>query len=125
MVGIRMKQSQTPLEIDYAKREDGNLVIRVAGRIMLGDESARIETLTAEVLAAGHRKLIFDVTGVTHIDSTGIGRFIASFNQVMQAGGSLMMAGAEGVVREGFRVTRLDTVFRFAPDVETAAAQLR
>jgi anti-anti-sigma factor len=120
-----MKQSQTPLEIDYAKREDGNLVIRVAGRIMLGDESARIETLTAEVLAAGHRKLIFDVTGVTHIDSTGIGRFIASFNQVMQAGGSLMMAGAEGVVREGFRVTRLDTVFRFAPDVETAAAQLR
>jgi hypothetical protein len=36
-----------------------------------------------------------------------------------------MMAGAEGVVREGFRVTRLDTVFRFAPDVETAAAQLR
>ena len=120
-----MKQSQTPLEIEHALREDGTVVVRVAGRIMLGDESARIETLTGQLLAEGHRKLIFDVGGVTHIDSTGIGRFIASFNQVMQAGGALVMAGAAGVVREGFRVTRLDTVFRFAPSVEAAAAQMQ
>jgi anti-sigma B factor antagonist len=120
-----MKQSQTPLEIGHVIRDDGIVVVRVAGRIMLGDESARIESLTAELLAAGRRKLVFDVAGVTHIDSTGIGRFIASFNKVMQAGGSLMMAGAEGVVREGFHVTRLDTVFQFAPDVEAAAAKLR
>lgn len=119
-----MKPSPAPLEIDYEKRADGIVVVRVAGRIMLGDESARIETLTSELLAAGHRKLVFDVRGVTHIDSTGIGRFIASFNKIMQAGGSLMMAGAAGVVREGFRVTRLDTVFKFAADVEEAAARL-
>ncbi len=120
-----MKQAQTPLEITHAVRDDGIVVVRVGGRIMLGDESARIESLTAELLAAGYRKLIFDVARVTHIDSTGIGRFIASFNQVLQAGGKLMMAGAEGVVREGFHVTRLDTVFKFAPDVEAAAAKLR
>ncbi len=120
-----MKQSQTPLEIEHAIRDDGIAVVRVAGRVMLGDESARIETLTAELVAAGHRKLVFEVGGVTHIDSTGIGRFIASFNQVMQAGGALVLAGATGVVREGFRVTRLDTVFKFAADVEAAATQLR
>jgi hypothetical protein len=37
----------------------------------------------------------------------------------------MVLAGAGGVLREGFRVTRLDTVFKFAPDIEAAAAQLR
>jgi anti-sigma B factor antagonist len=125
MVRITVKQSQAPLEIDHATREDGIAVVKLAGRVMLGDESARIETLTAELLAEGRRKLIFDVGGVTHIDSTGIGRFIAAFNLVMQAGAAMVLAGAGGVLREGFRVTRLDTVFKFAPDIEAAAAQLR
>ena len=106
-------------------REDGIAVVRLAGRVMLGEESARIETLTAELLAAGCRKLIFDVGGVTHIDSTGIGRFIAGFNLVMQAGAAMVLAGAGGVLREGFHVTRLDTVFKFAPNIEAAVAELR
>jgi anti-sigma B factor antagonist len=120
-----MKPGAAPLEIDHVLRDDGVVVVRLAGRVMLGDESARVETLTKELLAAGHRKLVYDVGGVTHIDSTGIGRFIASFNQVMQAGGAMVLAGAGGVLRDGFRVTRLDTIFKFAPDVETAAARLR
>ena len=124
MVNTTMRQLPKPLEIAHTL-EDGIAVVRLAGRVMLGDESARIETLTAELLKAGHRKLVMDVGGVTHIDSTGIGRFIASYNLVMQSGGALVLAGAVGVVREGFRVTRLDTVFQFAPDVETAVARLR
>ena len=67
-----------------------------------------------------------DLSGVTHIDSTGIGTFmLASFGKVRQAGGELVMAGAgSGVVREGFRVTRLDSVFHFYPDVESAVGAL-
>jgi hypothetical protein len=42
----------------------------------------------------------------------------------MQAGGRMLMAGAAGVMGEGVRVTRLDTVFRFFPNVESAAAVL-
>jgi len=44
-------------------------------------------------LAEGARKIIFDLSGVTVIDSTGIGRFIASFNKIMAAGGEMRMAG--------------------------------
>ena len=55
-----------------------------------------------------------------HIDSTGLGRFISCLNMVMKAEGILRMAGASGVVREGFRVTRLDTVFEFFPDLNAA-----
>jgi len=40
---------------------------------------------------------------------------------VMQAGGSLHIAGAVGQVREGFRITQLDRVFQFFDDVPSAS----
>jgi anti-sigma B factor antagonist len=114
-----------PLEIQHREIEAGIVVITVAGRIMLGDQSTRVETLVVELLRQGHRKLVFDLAGVTHIDSTGIGRFIASLNKVFQAGGKMHMAAATNTVRDSFHVTRLDTVFKFFPDVESACAALR
>jgi len=40
-------------------------------------------------------------------------------------GGQMRLAGATGAVRDSFRVTRLDTVFSFYPDVEAACEGLR
>lgn len=112
------------MELDHREIGNGIVVIAVTGRVMLGVESQRIETLTKDLLAKGHRKLVFDMSGITRIDSTGIGQFISALNHVMRAGGTMHMAGAEGPIREGFRVTRLDTVFRFFGTVEEAAAGL-
>lgn len=108
------------LEIRQRETEHGVVVITVTGRVMLGEESAKVEQAVEAALAAGKRKIVFDLAGVKHMDSTGIGRFISALNKIMQAGGKLRMAAAESVVREGFRVTRLDTVFEFHDDVESA-----
>lgn len=104
------------LEIEQRQAAPGTVVILLTGRVMLGDESARIDTLISGLLGEGNQTFIVDLSGVTHIDSTGIGRFIAAFNKVLQAGGRLVMAGATGQVRDSFAVTRLDTVFRFYAD---------
>ncbi len=113
------------LQITHREVQPGAAVIALAGKVMLGAGTAAIEELITNLLAKGDRKIILDLSGVTHIDSTGIGTFIASLGKVMQAGGALAMAGASGVVREGFRVTRLDSVFRFFPDVESALSGLK
>ncbi len=112
------------IEINHREMDGGVVLIAIAGRVMLGPESQRIESLTAELLQQGQRKLVFDMSGVTQIDSTGIGRFISALNKVMQAGGRMHMAGATGAVREGFRVTRLDRVFKFYNSVEEATQSL-
>ncbi len=108
------------LEINQHETEQGVAVVSVSGRVMLGDESAQIETAVEDLLSHGKKRIVFDLSGVKHLDSTGIGRFISSLNKVMQAGGKLRMANASNVVRDGFRVTRLDTVFEFFDDVESA-----
>jgi anti-sigma B factor antagonist len=114
----------TLLEIDNQELRPGTALISLQGSVMRGPEGERIETVLDGLLDRGYRNIIFDLSGVKRIDSTGIGRFIASLNKVQQRGGKLCMAAAQGYVRECFRVTRLDTVFRFCPSVEDAAAIL-
>jgi anti-anti-sigma factor len=113
-----------PVPLVIANRELAPLtaLISLTGRLMLGPEGQQLENLTGDLLSQGYRRVIFDMSGITHIDSTGIGRCIACLNRVMQAGATLHMAGATGGVREGFRVTHLDRIFRFFPDVDAAQA---
>lgn len=113
------------LEIAQREAGPGIVVISLTGRLMLGPESADLETLVNTLLDEGVRKIIIDMEGVTHIDSTGIGRCIASLNKCMQKGAKLHMSGAGGQVREAFRVTRLDRMFKFfdqIPDAQAAFA---
>lgn len=95
-------------------------MITLKGKLLLGQESATLAALVPELIATGRKHLIFDLRGVTHIDSTGIGRFIDAYSRLGQAGGQMRLAAASGAVRDSFRVTRLDTVFKFYPTVESA-----
>lgn len=107
--------------------EDGAIaVIALAGRLMLGPGGAEFEAMANRLYDGGTgRKVIVDLGGVTHIDSTGIGRCISVLNKAMKTGGQLHMAGAKGQVRDSFRVTRLDRMFRFFETVEEAQAAFK
>ena len=94
------------------------------GKLLLGRDCAQLETLVPQLIASGHKTLIFDLAGVTHIDSTGIGRFIDTYSKLTKIGGKMRLAGATGAVRDSFHVTRLDTVFSFYPSVEAACQGL-
>jgi anti-anti-sigma factor len=112
------------MEISHSQLAPGIVLITVGGKVMLGPESEQIETLVGELLAAGNRAIIFDIANVKAIDSTGIGRFISSYNQIAAAGGEMRIAGATGYLFQAFHVCRLDTVFRFYPTVEEARKSL-
>jgi len=100
----------------------GMVVVPLSGKLMLGQGGEQIVGLVEDLLANGKRTFIFDLSGVTAIDSTGIGHFIACFNKIMAAGGDMRMAGASGHVLESFKVSLLDTVFPFFPTLEAARA---
>jgi anti-sigma B factor antagonist len=112
------------LHIEHRELRPGVELVTLAGRVMLGETSAQVETLVLRLIEEGKRTLILDLSGVTHIDSTGIGRFISSLSKLRQVGGGLRMAAATGQVRDAFHVTRLDTIFSFDADVESSLKAL-
>ena len=108
------------MEISHKEVAPGVMVIAVAGRVMMGPSSEPIPHLVEDLLRQGARTIVFDLSGVTSIDSTGIGRFISSFNKILAAGGEMRMAGATGHVHEAFHISLLDTVFSFYDSVDAA-----
>jgi anti-anti-sigma factor len=108
------------LEIVQTDVAPDKVIMALNGKIMMGEESEKIISRVEEALAQGKRTIIFDLSGVTHIDSTGIGRFISSYNRITAAGGEMFMAGAKGHIFDTFHVSMLDTVFRFCEDVAAA-----
>jgi anti-sigma B factor antagonist len=110
------------MEINHRETAPGVVVIALSGRVMLGTESEQIVTLVEELIRHGKSTIIFDLAGVRRLDSTGIGRFIASYNEILASGGKMRMAGATGHLLDVFRVTRLDLVFPFYATAEEAAS---
>jgi anti-anti-sigma factor len=116
--------SQPQLQLSHEEVEPGVMVITLAGKLMLGREGEQVEAIVADLLARGSRGIIFDIAGLTRLDSTGIGRFISSYNKIEEAGAKMGIAAATPHLRECFRATQLDRVFRFYGDVPAARAAL-
>ena len=109
-------------QVTHKEIAPGTVVFTLTGKLMMGRGGEPMLGQVEDLLRQGKRIFIFDLSGVTAIDSTGIGRFIASFNKITAAGGDLRMAGATGHVFDAFHVSLLDTVFRFFDSVEAAAS---
>jgi anti-anti-sigma factor len=110
------------LEITHSEIAPETAVVTLTGKVMMGADSEPITTLVDQFLSEGKRVIIFDLSGVTRMDSTGVGRFIYSFNHITTAGAVMRMAGATGHIFDIFHVSLLDTVIPFFPTLEAAKA---
>jgi anti-sigma B factor antagonist len=109
------------MEIQHIQAGPDTAVVALSGKMMLGTGTEQVVALVEQLIGQGTKNVVFDLSGVTALDSTGIGQFIASFNKIMAAGGQMRMAGATGHVLQTFHVSRLDRMFPFFPTAEEAA----
>jgi anti-sigma B factor antagonist len=109
-------------EMTHREIAPGKVLITLSGKIMMGAGGDEIVPLVENLLREGKRILIFDISGVKALDSTGVGHFIVSFNKAVAVGGEMRMAGATGHVFQTFHVSLLDQIFPFFANAEEAAA---
>jgi anti-sigma B factor antagonist len=96
-------------------------VVVVSGQIILGRECQHVEWTIAELIRDGRKKVVFDLSNLTHVDSTGVGILITCCGKMSEAGGELRLAALQPRVREVMRVSKLDRIFSFYPSAELAA----
>lgn len=110
---MKLSAVEWPKTIGRGDAASEVVVVTAVGPVTLAQKSEQIVELVDELLAAGKKTIIFDLAGVTTIDSTGIGRFIASYNKILAAGGEVRMAAATDHLSKIFHVNRLDKIFPF------------
>jgi anti-sigma B factor antagonist len=108
------------LKLDIRAIEPDITAVVLGGKITLGRESQQIETSVKDLLGEGHKNIILDLSGITYVDSTGLGIVTFCSSHVTQAGGKFAVAGATGLPAKLFQMTRLDTIIRLYPSLEAA-----
>lgn len=83
-----------------------------------------LKTRLASLIAEGHGQLVIDLTKVPFIDSSGLAALVSGLKATLETGGALKLVGLNEQTSTAFRVTLLDRVFEFYPDVDTALDSL-
>ncbi len=97
-------------------------VVDLNGRIALGEESAGLRDLIANLLSEGHVKILLNLAGVDYIDSSGLGALVSGVASVRRAAGEMKLVNLSSKVDDLMEVTRLYTVFDIADNEEAALA---
>jgi anti-sigma B factor antagonist len=108
----RHQKRRTNMGLKITGREvNGVAVLALEGRIVLGEETVTFREKVKGLLAAGEKKLVLDLKGVTLIDSSGLGALVAAHSSAHSSGATLGLCNLGSRTNELLQITRLVTVF--------------
>lgn len=108
------------LSLEVATRGDV-MIVHCNGRLVYRDEAAALTHLVREVLANDGR-VVLDLSGVSAIDSAGIGELAFLQNLAQSQNAELKYASPSPLVRDLLDLTNLDSVLDIHPSVGEALA---
>jgi anti-sigma B factor antagonist len=109
------------MKIDSRQRE-GVTILEPKGKVTIGVGDVALRNAVHEAVGGGSKKILIDLSGVTTIDSSGIGELVAAFTTVTNRGGKLKLLHLPPKVQDIMQVTQLITVFEVFDDEDEAIA---
>lgn len=100
-------------------------IISLQGKITIGSGDTQLREVITNAVNAGRSKILLDLSGVTTIDSSGIGELVGSYTTVTNRGGRLKLLHLPGKVTDLLQVTQLITVFEVHDNEATAVASFK
>jgi anti-anti-sigma factor len=97
---------RVPMEISV-KKSNGIHVLKVEGRLTIGEPSEQLNEALRSVVDGGGRKVVINLNGVPQIDSSGISSLVRISIQLAREGGAVHLVCGPGRVRDALTVTRL------------------
>lgn len=109
------------MEVKVTPQQQGVALVELVGRLDLLSATDVRQKLSAAV-AAGHPRLVVDLSAVEFIDSTGLGSLVSGLKATRLAGGDLRLANPAEQVRTILKLTTLDRVLKPYATTEEALA---
>ncbi len=103
---------------------DGILIVDCAGRIVFGEESAILRD-TVRKLISQNSRLVLNLSGISYIDSGGLGTLVSLYTTAHNAGGTVKLANLTQRVGDLLQVTKLLTIFEVFESEEKAVQSFR
>lgn len=99
-------------------------ILDLEGALKLGEAEEAFRNQIQQLLESGSNHVAVNLTGVTELDSSGIGALVRSFTALKRAGGKCTFYGPSKRVMMLLKMVRLDTVLDLAEDEAAALARI-
>ncbi len=98
-------------------------IVKITGDITLskgGD--VQLKDKVQSLIQQGHKNLLVDLSGVSYVDSSGLGQLVQAYATTKNRGGALKLLNVTKRLRDLLVVTKLLTVFDAYDSEATAVA---
>jgi anti-anti-sigma factor len=113
------------VKFSFLQVEPGVTVMDFTGRLsMPGILVAEVELTIKKQIERGAKKLVLDVSKVDFLDSSGVGMLAVCSGAMKEAAGTMVIAGASGIVKKVLETAGLPRVMGMYPDLASACAAL-
>ncbi|TGE33692.1 STAS domain-containing protein [Desulfosporosinus sp. Sb-LF] len=92
------------------KISENHATVFINGKIYVSDASLLRDDLL-EIIDQGITDLMMDLSGLTYIDSSGLGTLVTINKRTKEKNGRFVLTGARGLPMDLIKRTRLDRVF--------------
>ena len=96
-------------------------ILRCSGRITIGDTAKNFSTKCYEMLQRSRPTFALDLSGITHIDSTGVGAIASLLTSTRTRGGDLKLIAPSKKVESVLRTTFLYELFHILASAKELA----
>ena len=109
--------------MDIEVRSQGKVkVIKLRGRLALGESVERLRATVEDLLNSGENRLVLDLEELATMDSSGIGLLSRLLTLSKQQGGSLKLVNPSKFVVQTLKLVGLLNLFEVFPETQAAAA---
>ena len=95
----------------HERREGDVAVLDLKGRIRISGGTLALHRSIRCLVGEGKTKILLNLAGVTHIDSTGLGELISSYVTLSQKSGQIKLVHLTERLQDIMAITKLLTVF--------------
>jgi anti-sigma B factor antagonist len=120
LAGLGIQPKESKLKLILETRQHGDVVIVYCqGRLVYRDEAVALSRLVGEVLQ-NRVKVVLDLSGVSSIDSAGIGELVLLHTWAQAKNADLKCASPSPFVRDLLDLTHLNSFFDVHPTLDEA-----
>ena len=95
-------------------------VLDLSGKITIGEGDIKLREAVNALLEEGRKNLVLNLSGVSYMDSAGIGELVACYKRAKEKGAAMKLLNPSGKVQDLLILTRLQEVFDIYRDEREA-----
>lgn len=103
----------------HARLSGEAAILHVGGSVDAGTVH-EMRTALAELVDAGHRRVVLDLSDVIFLDSTGLGAVVSTYSRLRAVGNAFAIVCPNDLVFRVFRITGLDDTLTICSTIEQA-----